>query len=59
MVTFASDMNQGDMAKHFLLYMDSHPEEKDALPKIALMHAMVSGSLVKLTAVEKADVKTR
>ncbi len=59
MVTFASDINQGDMAKQFLLYMDNHPEEKDALPKIALMHAMVSGSLVKLTPAEKVDVKTK
>jgi hypothetical protein len=51
-VTFASDISQGDMAKQFLLYMDNHPEEKEALPKFALMHAMVSGSLVKLTPVE-------
>ena len=56
-VTFASDINQGDMAKQFLLYMDNHPEEKDALPKIALMHAMVSGSLVKVAPAEAAPAQ--
>jgi hypothetical protein len=58
-VTFASDTTQVDMAKQFLLYMDNHPEEKDAIPKIALMHAMVSGSVVKLAPAEKVDVKTK
>jgi hypothetical protein len=57
MVTFASDINQGDMAKQFLLYMDNHPEEKEALPKFALMHAMVSGSLVKVAPAQPAPVQ--
>jgi len=48
-VTFGSGVSDADMAKSFLTYMDNHPEEKDAMPKIALMHAMVSGGLVKLT----------
>ena len=54
-VTFGSDVTDVDMARAFLLYLDNHPEEKDALPKIALMHAMVSGSLVKLTPAEPED----
>jgi len=58
-VTFATDINQGDMAKQFLLYMDNHPEEKEALPKFALMHAMVAGNFIKLAPVESDPTKAR
>ena len=56
-VTFGSGVTDADMAKQFLLYMDNHPDEKEALPKIALMHAMLSAGLVKLTPAEKSNPK--
>lgn len=58
-VTFGSGVTDADMAKQYLLYMDNHPEEKEALPKIALMHAMMSAGLVKLTPVDKEKDKAK
>ena len=51
-VTFTDGVTEAQMAREFLLYMDNHPEEKEALPKIALMHSMVSGGLVRLAPVD-------
>lgn len=58
-VTFGSGVTDVDMAKQFLLYMDNHADEKDAPPKIALMHAMVSGGIVKLTPVNNEKDKAK
>jgi len=56
-VTFAAGATDGDMARQFLLYMDNHADEKDALPKIALMHAMLSAGIAKTAPAEKAPDK--
>ena len=48
-VVFTDNATDAQMAKEFVLYMDNHPDEKDSLPKTAVMRSLLSSGLVKLT----------
>jgi hypothetical protein len=47
-VTFQEGVTDEQMARVFVSYMDSHPEEENKAPHVALLHSMLNGGLVSL-----------